>query len=238
MFIGFAMTQFIAPIAAVMFPTIVRNMALSKKTDALLLTLAVTGGFACLAATGCTLFPKLPLAILFPDKIGASVLVPSYVWVLVPLALANVLIQNLLARGRFAATPWLMPVPILYVLTLLAFESRLVALPDDFSAFKVIIHIMGFFCLLLFGVAAWFTWRKPVNEVSDPGFGGGAWSLRYSQFSTGAKTFRQRIERRINPAQPDHRQQHRQRSAAQRHFGAQLVRPFRRHFQNAASPPA
>ena len=169
MFIGFAMTQFIAPIAAVMFPTIVRNMALSKKTDALLLTLAVTGGFACLAATGCTLFPKLPLAILFPDKIGASVLVPSYVWVLVPLALANVLIQNLLARGRFAATPWLIAVPILYVLTLLAFKSRLVALPDDFSAFKVIIHIMGFFCLLLFGVAAWFTWRKPVNEVSDPG---------------------------------------------------------------------
>jgi len=30
MFIGFAMTQFIAPIAAVMFPTIVRNLALSK----------------------------------------------------------------------------------------------------------------------------------------------------------------------------------------------------------------
>jgi O-antigen/teichoic acid export membrane protein len=165
MFIGFAMTQFIAPIAAVMFPTIVRNLALSKKTDALLLTLAVTGGFACLAATGCTLFPKLPLSILFPDKVAAAALVPCYIWALVPLALANVLIQNLLARGRFAATPWLIAVPILYVLTLLAFKPRLVAMPDDFSAFKVIIQIMGFFCLLLFGVAAWFTWRKPAKEA-------------------------------------------------------------------------
>lgn len=168
MFIGFAMTQFIAPIAAVMFPTIVRHMAMSKKTNALLLTLAVTGGFACLAATGCTLFPKLPLAILFPDKIGAAVLVPLYVWALVPLALANVLIQNLLARGRFAATPWLISVPILYVLTLLACKPRLAAMTDDFSAFKVIIQIMGLFCLLLFGVAAWFTWRKPATGASGP----------------------------------------------------------------------
>ncbi|MGA2541752.1 MAG: hypothetical protein ABSG78_09395 [Verrucomicrobiota bacterium] len=169
MFIGFAMTQFIAPITAVMFPTIVRSLALSRKSDALVLTLAVTGVFAGLAATACTLFPKLPLAILFPDKIGAAVLVPWYIWALVPLALAYPLIQNLLARGRFAATPWLIAVPILYVLTLIALKPWLVAMPDDFSAFKVIIQIMGCFCLLLFGVAAWFTWRKPANAVLDPG---------------------------------------------------------------------
>jgi len=47
------------------------------------------------------------LAILFPDKIAAAPLVPWYAWALVPLTLANVLIQNLLARGRFAAMPWL-----------------------------------------------------------------------------------------------------------------------------------
>jgi len=167
MFIGFAMTQFIAPITAVMFPTIVRNLALAKKSDALVLTLALTGGFACLAATGCTLFPKLPLAILFPDKMGAAALVPWYVWALVPLALANVLIQNLLARGRFAATPWLIAVPILYMLALRAIKPVLLAIPDDFSAFKVIIQTMGFFCLLLFGVAAWFTWHRPATGASD-----------------------------------------------------------------------
>ncbi|MGD0411503.1 MAG: hypothetical protein ABSC18_07340 [Verrucomicrobiota bacterium] len=167
MFIGFAMTQFVGPISAVMFPTIVRNLALSKKSNALGLTLAVTGCFAFLAAIGCTLFPKLPIAILFPAKMQAAVLVPWFVWALVPLALANVLIQNLLARGRFAAAPWLFLVPILYVLTLMALAPVLLTLPDDFSAFKVIIQTMGFFCLLLFGVAAWFTWHKPANDASD-----------------------------------------------------------------------
>jgi len=124
----------------------------------------VTGGFACLAAAGCTLFPKLPLAILFPDKLAAAPLVPWYVWALVPLTLANVLVQNLLARGRFAATLWLIAVPILYGLTLLAFTPSLLAMGDDFAAFKAIIQIMGCFCLLLFCVAAWFTWRKPAKE--------------------------------------------------------------------------
>ena len=78
MFIGFAITQFIAPITNVMFPTIVRNLALSRKTDALFLTLAVTGAFACLAALGCTLFPRLPVAILFPKQMGAAALVPWF----------------------------------------------------------------------------------------------------------------------------------------------------------------
>lgn len=167
-FIGFGMIQFIAPIGSVMFPTIVRHLALSRKSNVLVLTLAVTGGFACLAAVGSTLFPALPLAILH-IPLGAAPLVPWFVWAQVPLPLANVLIYNLLARGRFAATPWLILVPVLYVLTLMALAPGLLAMPDDFSAFKAIIKIMGFFCLLLFGVAAWFTWRQPANATSDPG---------------------------------------------------------------------
>jgi hypothetical protein len=161
------MTQFIAPITAVMFPTIVRNLALSKKSDALVLTLAVTGGFACLAATGCVLFPKLPVAILFPQKMAAAALVPWYAWSMVPLTLANVLIQNLLARARFAATPWLILVPVVYVLTLMALAPWFGAMAGDFTAFKAIIQTMGFFNLLLFGVAAWFTWGKRVNGAPD-----------------------------------------------------------------------
>jgi len=54
-------------------------------------------------------------------------------------------------------------VPILYVLVLRVLKPVLQAMPDDFSAFKVIIQIMGCFCLLLFCVAAWFSWRKPAN---------------------------------------------------------------------------
>jgi len=162
MFMGFAITQFISPITAVMFPTIVRNLALSKKTDALALTLAVTGGFGCLAAVGCTVFPKLPLAILHFDP-GAAPLVPWFAWAVLPLTLAYVLIQNLLAQGRYAAAPWLILVPVLYGLTLMAQGPALVRMFDShpFDAFERVIQTLGLFCLLLFAVAGWFTWRRP-----------------------------------------------------------------------------
>jgi O-antigen/teichoic acid export membrane protein len=182
MFAGFAVTQFVGPIAVVMFPTIVRNMALSKKSDALLMTMAVTGGVAALAAVGCTIMANLPLesivasashAPLIGPFIGklqmknlfaVAPLIPWYVWALLPLTLANVLIQNLLAQGRFAAAPWLMVVPILFVLTLMAESPHLLTLPI-FTAFIRVIQTLGFFCLLLFSVAAWFTWRKPAIPV-------------------------------------------------------------------------
>jgi O-antigen/teichoic acid export membrane protein len=165
MLIGFSMTQFIAPIANVMFPTIVRNLALSNKSDPLVLTLGVTGGFACVAAAGATLFPRLPVWILFRSYMDAAVLVPWYAWAMVPLTLANVLIQNLLARGRFAATLWLVLVPVLYVLTLKALAPEFKAMPDYLSAFRSIILVMGFFNLALLAVAAWFTWRKPAKNA-------------------------------------------------------------------------
>jgi len=164
MLVGFAIVQFIAPITSVMFPTIVRNLALSKKTDALLLTLVVTGIFACLAAVGCTLFPRLPLAVLHFDS-KAAPLVPWFAWALLPLTLANVLIQNLMARSRFVAAKWLILVPVLYGLTLMAIRPALLRMPEVFSAFKAIIQTLGCFNLLLFAVAAWFTWRKTASPA-------------------------------------------------------------------------
>ena len=172
MLVGFAIVQFIAPITSVMFPTIVRNLALSKKSDALLMTLAVTGVFGCLAAGGCTLFPKLPLAVLH-FNLNAAPLVPWFAWAVVPLTLANVLIQNLMARGRFVAAYWLFLVPVIYGLTLMDMRPALLAKPDIFSAFKGIILTLGCFSLLLFGVAAWFTWRKPVTGGVDRDSAGG-----------------------------------------------------------------
>jgi O-antigen/teichoic acid export membrane protein len=167
MFVGFAITQFVAPIAAVMFPTIVRNLALSKKSEALALTMGVTGGFACLAAAGCTLFPRLPIAILFPKYLEAAPLVPWFAWAVLPLTLANVLIQNLLAQERYAAAPWLILVPVLYGLTLMAQAPELVRMPM-FGAFERVIVTLGLFCLLLFAVAAWFTWHKPAKRNLAP----------------------------------------------------------------------
>jgi O-antigen/teichoic acid export membrane protein len=167
MLTGYAIVQFVAPITSVMFPRIVRSLARSEKTDALTLTLIVTGGFACLAAAGCTLFPKLPLQVLFfarPQMVQAAPLVPWFAWSLMPLTLANVLIQNLLARERFAATPWLMLVPVVYGLTLMAISPALAHM-KIFDAFKCVVQTIGCFALMLFAVAAWFTWHRPETEA-------------------------------------------------------------------------
>ncbi len=215
MLIGYALGQFISPISLVMFPTIVRNLALSKKTDALLLTLAATSIFGCLAAVGCTLFPRLPLAVLH-FRLEAAPLVPWFAWSLLPLTLAYVLMLNLMARGRYYAAQWLILVPVFYALALLLLSPLMVKMADltalargmtdpkellqmqimaDLPAMTRVIQTLGCSNLALFGVAAWFTWRKPAERSFGSGFGGGAWSFRYSQFSTGAKSFRSGLSR-------------------------------------------
>jgi len=171
MLTGYAIIQFIAPITSVMFPRIVRSVARAEKTDALALAVIITGAFGCLAAVGCTILPKLPLQILYftrPAMVQAAPLVRWFGWALAPLTIANVLIQNLLARERFDSTPWLIIVPVIYGLSLMAIAPVLVSMPmANFEAFKCVVQTIGCFSLLLFAVAAWFTWRKPAKERSS-----------------------------------------------------------------------
>jgi uncharacterized membrane protein YvlD (DUF360 family) len=170
MFTGFAMFQFIAPVTLVMFPKIVHSIAHSEKTDALKLTVAVAAGFGCLAAVGCTIFPKLPIELIFfrsPEMWPASRLVPWFAWAYLPLILANVLISNLLAHKRFQAAPWLLVVPVIFGLTMLLLSPILLGQKDFFFAFELLIVTLGLFNLLLFGVASWFTWRRPAKGFSD-----------------------------------------------------------------------
>ena len=162
---GFAIVQFITPITVVMFPKIVQSVARAEKSNALALTVLVTGIFGAAAAIGCTIFPELPLRIIYftkPEIWPAKYLVPWFAWALLPLTMANVLIQNLLARGRFEAAFWLFLVPILYALTLVLLSPVLIQLPQ-LDAFKRVAQILGIFSVALFGVAAWFSWRKPKN---------------------------------------------------------------------------
>lgn len=164
MITGFAIVQFIAPVTAVMFPRIVQSVARGEKTDTLALTVKITALFGCMAAIGGTLFPKLPLQIIYhdPQMWKAAPLVPWFAWGLLPLTVANVLIVNLLARSHFKALPWLFVVPAFYAGTLGFLSPILVNMQDPFNAFRLIVFTMASFGLLLFGIAAWFTWgRKP-----------------------------------------------------------------------------
>ncbi len=160
--IGFALVQFTVPLAAVMYPKIVRSAARAEKSDALRLTLLTTAVLGGVAALASTLLPELPLRILFFTKRelwAAAPLVPWFAWCMLLFTLANVLVGNLLARERFAIVPWLVAVATAYGFALAGMQGRLLAM-EHFAAFRLLLQIMTGFNLMLLGLAAWFTWGK------------------------------------------------------------------------------
>ncbi len=150
--IGRGLVFFTIPLTAVMFPKIVQSAARSEKSDVLALALGATALLGGCTALFCTLFPKLPLLILYPDKsfLAISYLVPWFAWCMLPLTMSNVLVNNLLARGRFEVVPWLLVVAAGY-------GTALVVFADSFIS---VVRTLGVASLVLFGVAAWFTWRR------------------------------------------------------------------------------
>jgi hypothetical protein len=71
---------------------------------------------------------------------------------MIPLALGNVLVNDLLARGRFKIVPALVILAVAYGLTLTWFHSS----PT------LILQMLGAFNLLLLAVCAGFVWGEEV----------------------------------------------------------------------------
>ncbi|MBI5773468.1 MAG: hypothetical protein HZA89_06965 [Verrucomicrobia bacterium] len=149
--IGYGLIMFTSPMTAVMFPKIARSAALAEKTSVLWQALGVTALVGGGTALGCTLFPELPLKFVYRAKfLEIQWLVPWSVWAMLPLALANVLLNNLMARRRFAAVPWLALVAAGYGAALWVWHGD----------FLQVAQVLGVFNLLFLGVCVWFTWRR------------------------------------------------------------------------------
>jgi O-antigen/teichoic acid export membrane protein len=147
--IGRALYFFTMPLTQVLFPKLVQSSVRAEKTSVLAQALGATllmGGGAALV---CTWFPKLPLWILYdPSFYKVAPLVPLFGWCVLPLTMSTVLVNNLLARQRFAVVPWLVLVAIGYGTTL----------HHRHGSFEQVIHTLGFFSLLLLVGCAAFTW--------------------------------------------------------------------------------
>ncbi len=172
MLTGFAIIQFIAPVALVMFARAAQSVARRERSDSLRMTLTATILFGCVAAVGCTLFPKLPLRLMYitnPEMWKAAPLVPWFAWALLPLTVANVLVQHILARGQFKAVPWLLLVPAMYAAALGLQAPALVQMPP-FDAFLRVIQTMGAASALLCILAAQFSRGHAVATVSNRDF--------------------------------------------------------------------
>jgi O-antigen/teichoic acid export membrane protein len=133
-----------APMIYVMFPRIVRSAARAETSNVLMQTVGATIVVGASGATFLTLFPELPLRFLWGSAtLGAAPLVPWFAWCMLPLAVANVLINNLLARERYAALPWLIAVAVGYGLTLWFRHDSLLSVIQALGAFSVLLVIVS-----------------------------------------------------------------------------------------------
>ncbi len=161
--IGRALVFFTQPLTLVMFPKIAHSSARSEKTD----VLAQTLGLTALAGRGGRRLPApycrrchcgLFTTKRFYDM--ATPLVPWFAWCMLPLVLSNVLINALLAKGKFSAVPWLALVAVGYGVALAVVGKHAGSLADAQAGFKMMIQTLGVCSTLLLGVCAWFTWGQ------------------------------------------------------------------------------
>jgi O-antigen/teichoic acid export membrane protein len=148
-----ALLWLVLPLATVMFPKIVHATMKSEKNNLLGLVLAGTAVLAIGGAAGlCLVGPLVVKMIYTPDYVALTTkLLPWYAGAMIPLALANVLVNDLMARGRFKVVPLMVAVVVAYAFTLPAMLQRF---PGHM---EVALQTLGAFNLLLFGICAWFS---------------------------------------------------------------------------------
>ncbi|HWH71938.1 MAG TPA: lipid II flippase MurJ, partial [Candidatus Sulfotelmatobacter sp.] len=155
-----ALMWLVLPLAAVMFPRIVHSAAKAEKTNLMGMVMLGTAVLAIVGAAGLSLLGPWIVQIVYKQnyvQVAASVL-PWYASAMVPLALANVLLNNLLARPDSKLFPSLcvFGVALGYMIALTQFHDSLVT----------VLKILGAFNVILLAVCAWFTWgaKQPANS--------------------------------------------------------------------------
>ncbi|MGH7989993.1 MAG: hypothetical protein ACREDS_07395, partial [Limisphaerales bacterium] len=147
----------VLPLASVMFPKIVHSAAKSEKTNLLNIVLLGTAVLVICGVLGLWLLGPWVIKIVYPPEYVSATLavLPWYAGAMIPLAMANVLVNDLLARGRFQIVPFLVLLAMAYGLALTQFHATPI----------MVLQTLGIFNLLLFAVCAWFTWsKKPLPQ--------------------------------------------------------------------------
>lgn len=144
----------VMPLAAVMFPKLVRANVRLEKNNFFGLVVLGTAALAGCGMVGLWLIGPLLVKIIYKsgDLAGTMALIPWYACAMVPLAMANVLVNDLLARSKFRVVPCMVGLAVAYGFglpwALSHFPGRL----------EVALQMLGLSNLLLLGVCAWFTW--------------------------------------------------------------------------------
>src|SRR5687768_3835161 len=156
--VGIGLVTFTTPMASVMFPKLVTSVAKGQRSNSFILALAGTALLGIFGALVCTALPELPLRILFfnkPEFWISSQLIPWFMWCMLPVTVANVIVSDLLAKRRFAVVPWLVLIAFAYCWTIHQFLGH-APKEDHFTLFKGVIQRLGLFATLLLIIAALF----------------------------------------------------------------------------------
>ncbi len=146
-----ALIFFTIPVTSVMFPKIARNTAYGNRTSVFFLGLGLTAALTGSVVLGVFLFPKLPIQIMFSSEfLPAAELLPWFALSMFPLALTTVLINNLLATGKYVCVYWLWGIAAIYICVLILKHDSL----------QQVIAIIGGFNLIMLGVVIYFNLRS------------------------------------------------------------------------------
>lgn len=156
-----ALLWLVLPLASVMFPKLVHSSAKKEKTNLLGIVIIGTAVLSACAAAGLCLVGPMVVRLVFKaeDVAGTTALLPWYVGAMIPLAMANVLVNDLMARGRFKVVPFMIVLGVAYAFTLPFMLNRF---PGDMT---VVLKTLGAFNLLLFVLCAFFTWGRQNSQA-------------------------------------------------------------------------
>lgn len=160
-----ALMWLVGPMAAVMFPRIVQSATRSEKSNLVGLVLIGTAILAIVGALSLSLLSPWLVPIVYKESFRpiATQIIPWYAFGMVPLSLANVLLNDLMGRGNYKIVPSLCVLVVVYAFALTRFHDTLV----------MILQTLGVCNLVLLGLCAWFTWtdksrRSQQSPVTAP----------------------------------------------------------------------
>jgi O-antigen/teichoic acid export membrane protein len=158
-----ALIWLVGPLATVMFPRIVHSSAKSEQTNIMGMVLIGTAILAVGGAAGLAVLGKWVVALVFGQSFVqvAGQVLPWYAAAMVPLAVANVLVNNLLARSQFAVVPFIF-------LLAVAYAATMVYVNHISNSLVAVLQTVGSFNLLLLAVCAWFTWGVKPSKKREP----------------------------------------------------------------------
>jgi len=160
-----ALIWLVLPLATVMFPKLVQSAARSEKSNLLGLTLLSTVALAIVGAVGLVVLGPLAIKLVYRPSYLEVVtdILPWYAGAMIPLSVANVLVNNLLAKSDMRVVPWLAALAVGYGVAINLWHPSL----------KAVLQLLGSVTTLLFLICAVFTWALPrcSSDTNAPAVG-------------------------------------------------------------------